>query len=219
MSIYEKIKGLHVLTDRDLALPRTIPEIIRLLASSKISTVQLRDKKASSDEMISLGKKLQSILIPQNIPLIINDNLDVAIELKAAGIHVGQKDMPAKKVKNIIGDKMLLGVSVSNVYQALKAQEDGAAYLGVGPIFYTSTKQDINQIVGIKGLKEIKRNVDIPVITIGGITLENVAEIAGISDGIAVISAIIGTKDPPKTALDFLEKMKKTIINERIFKK
>jgi len=207
MKVHEKIKGLHVLTDRELAYPISLLKIMKLAISSGVSILQLRDKNASFKEMVSLGKELQN-LTKNSIPLIVNDNIDVALALNAAGIHVGQNDTPAKKVRKIVGKKMILGVSVSSVSQAIKAQRDEADYVGAGPLFPTSSKPDAGQVLGLIGLKEIKMSIDIPVIAIGGITLDNVSEVAEIADGIAVISAVLKADNPEKTVMDFVKIIK-----------
>lgn len=207
MKVREKIKGLHVLTDRELAYPRSLLEIIKLVISGGASVLQLRDKNASLEEMILLGKQLQS-LTRDKISLIVNDNIEAALALNADGIHVGQKDTPAEKVRQIIGNKMVLGVSVSSVSQAIKAQKDGADYIGAGPLFPTLSKLDAGTILGLKGLKEIKMSVDIPIIAIGGITLKNAFETAEIADGIAVISAVLKANDPKQAVMDFVKIIK-----------
>ena len=209
MKIHEKIIGLHVLTDRELPYPRSLLKIMESAISGGAPVLQLRDKHASLKETISLGKQLQALLTDKNISLIVNDNIDAALALNAAGVHIGQKDTPAEKVRQIIGKKMILGVSVSSVRQAIKAQEDGADYIGAGPLFPTKTKSDADPVLGLKGLREIKMRVDIPVIAIGGITLENAFETAEIADGIAVISAVLKASDPKKAVMDFLKIIKK----------
>jgi thiamine-phosphate pyrophosphorylase len=207
MKIHEKIKGLHVLTDRELAYPRSLLEIVESVVSGGASVLQLRDKNASIEEIITLGRQLQNLTIG-NIPLIVNDNIEAALALNAAGIHVGQNDIPAKEAREIIGEKMILGISVFSVIQAIKAQEDGADYIGAGPLFPTLSKLDAGPILGLTGLKEIKMSVDIPVIAIGGITLENAFEVAKIVDGIAVISAVLKADNPKKAVMDFVKIIK-----------
>lgn len=210
MKLHEKIIGLHVLTDRDIPYPRSLLKIMESAISGGATVLQLRDKTASSEEIIVLGKQLQSLIRGKNISLIVNDNIEAALALNADGIHVGQKDTPAKEVRKRIGKKMILGVSVSSVRQAIKAQEDGADYIGAGPLFPTTTKADADPVLGIEVLREIKMSVGIPVIAIGGITLFNVFEAAKIADGIAVISAVLKANDPEKAVMDFLRTIKKT---------
>ena len=207
MKLHEKIKGLHVLTDRDLARPKSLLKIMESVVSGGASVLQLRDKNASLEEIITLGRQLQN-LTEGSIPLIINDNIEAAMALNTTGIHIGQNDTPAKEARKIIGDKMILGISVSSVTQAIKAQEDGADYVGAGPLFPTLSKPDAGPILGLAGLKEIKMSIDIPVIAIGGITLENAFEAAEIADGIAVISAVLKADNPEKAVMDFVRIIK-----------
>jgi len=205
MTILKKIKGLHVLTDSKLAYPKSLLTIIESAISGGASVIQLRDKNASLKETISLGKQLQHILTGKNTSFIVNDNIEAALALNADGIHVGQKDTPATVVRKKIGKNMILGVSVSSISQAIKAQEDGADYIGVGPLFLTSSKLDADPVLDLAELREIKGSINIPVIAIGGITLENVPEVAEIADGIAVISAILRAENPEKTAMEFVK--------------
>ncbi len=208
MRVYEKIKGLHVLTDKNLAYPRPLLELMKSAIAGGASVLQLRDKNASPDEMINLGRQLLTLLKGSNIPLIVNDNIEAALALNADGIHVGQNDTSAKETRKIIGDKMILGVSVSSIDQAIKAQRDGANYIGAGPLFPTLSKLDAAPALGLAGLKKIKACVDIPVIAIGGITLENAFEVAKTADGIAVISAVLKAKNIQQTVMDFTKKIK-----------
>jgi len=202
------IFGLHVLTDRVFAYPRQLFEVINLVLSGGASVIQLRDKTASFEEMFSLGKQLKELTADQ-IPLIINDRIDVALALDASGVHIGQKDIPAKEARKRIGHKMILGVSTSSTEQAIKAQDDGADYLGVGPIFPTMSKMDTDPAIGLSGLKKIKESVKIPVIAIGGISMANASEVMDIADGIAVISAVLKASDPEKAVRDLIQILKK----------
>lgn len=193
--IFTEIKGLHVLTDRELAKPRSTVEVIELAIRGGATAIQLRDKTVDDRTMIALGKEILG-LTAGRIPLIVNDRVDVALTIRAQGVHVGQKDMSANKVRKLIGPDMILGVSVSTVSQAKKAEKDGADYLGVGPVYTTSTKQDADSPIGLKGLLAIKNAVSIPVIAIGGINANNAIEVAKIADGIAVISAVMNAGNP-----------------------
>jgi thiamine-phosphate pyrophosphorylase len=194
----EQIGGkLHILTDRELAKPKTLIEVVEQAIKGGATAIQLRDKTASDEEMINLGQQILRLTAENNIPLIINDRVKVAIFLKAQGIHVGQSDMPAIQVRQLVGPNMILGVSASTVEQALKAQNDGADYLGVGPIFPTLTKTDADPPIGLEGFKKIRDAVHIPIIAIGSINKSNARDvISSGADGIAVISAVMGTVNP-----------------------
>ncbi|MBM7645958.1 thiamine-phosphate pyrophosphorylase [Scopulibacillus daqui] len=174
-----------------------------------ISLLQLRAKHASSKVFYELAEELKSMAHACNVPLIINDRVDIALAVDADGIHVGQDDLPAGKVRKIIGPDKILGVSCSTVEEAIKAEQDGADYLGCGSVFPTKTKSDATMIE-LDELKRIKENVSIPVVAIGGITEENVNELLKRNvDGIAVVSAILSQPDVKKAAKILNEKMKK----------
>lgn len=146
--------SVYLVTDRDILQSRDLCEAVEESILGGATVVQLREKYISFEEFVKLGKKLHKITQKYNIPLIINDNVDVAIEVGAEGVHVGQGDEELSKVRAKIGDK-IIGVSVENVEEALIAQEGGADYLGIGSIFYTGSKKDINIPIGLEGLKKL----------------------------------------------------------------
>ena len=157
--------------------------------------VQLREKTASTKDFYQLALKVKEITSKYGVPLLINDRIDIAIAIDSDGVHVGQDDMPADIARSIIGDEKILGVSASTVDEAIKAQVDGADYIGSGAVFPTSSKDDADS-VSKEELKEIVDSVDIPVVAIGGINLENASSLkdTGIA-GFSVISAIMYAED------------------------
>ena len=157
--------------------------------------VQLREKTASTRDFYQLALKVKEITSKYGVPLLINDRIDIAIAIDSDGVHVGQDDMPADVARAIIGDEKILGVSASTVDEAIKAQADGADYIGSGAVFPTSSKDDADS-VSKEELKEIVDSVDIPVVAIGGINLENASSLkdTGIA-GFSVISAIMYAED------------------------
>ena len=157
--------------------------------------VQLREKTASTRDFYQLALKVKEITSKYGVPLLINDRIDIAIAIDSDGVHVGQDDMPADIARSIIGDEKILGVSASTVDEAIKAQADGADYIGSGAVFPTSSKDDADS-VSKEELKEIVDSVDIPVVAIGGINLENASSLkdTGIA-GFSVISAIMYAED------------------------
>lgn len=156
------------------------------------TAIQLRDKNISDLEFYNLARKIKEVTDKFKIPLIINDRIDVALAVEAAGVHVGQSDLPAEVVRKIINKDMILGVSVTDINEAIRAQKEGADYLGVGAVFSTTTKLDASN-VSKKMLKDIKKSVDIPVVAIGGINIHNLSDLLDTNiDGIAVVSAILG---------------------------
>jgi len=170
-----------------------LPAKTQTAAHSGITLVQLRAKKTVLREFLELADSLQKILNPLDIPLIINDRLDVALACNAAGVHLGQNDMPLDIARRILGEEKIIGISANNVQQAVAAQAGGADYVAASPIFYTDSKKDLDPELGLAGLKDIRAKIDLPLIAIGGIDSDNAAEIkGGGADGLAVISAILG---------------------------
>lgn len=173
-----------------------------------VSVVQLREKKAETLDLYNLALKVKEITQKYNVPLIINDRIDIALAIDADGVHVGQSDMPAKTARSMIGEDKILGVSAANIKEAKKAQRDSADYIGVGAVYPTNTKDDATSVPK-KELKEIVKSVDIPVVAIGGITQENVHELndCGI-DGLSVVSAIMEAKNPKIASKNLLKEFK-----------
>jgi thiamine-phosphate pyrophosphorylase len=192
--------NLYIITDQKLAANRSVVQIIKSVILGGVTIIQYREKTADTGVMIKQAQALHEITRKAKIPLIINDRIDVALAIDADGVHVGQKDMPAIKVRKMIGKNMILGVSANTVNEAIQAERDGADYIGAGPVFITLTKPDADPDIGLQGLKEIKEAVSIPVVAIGGINVKNAEDVLKIADGIAVISAVMGAKNPRKVA-------------------
>ena len=165
-----------------------------------VNLVQIREKTKDTLDFYKLALKVKEITKKYGIPLIINDRVDIALAIDADGVHVGQSDMPCDITRKLIGDNKILGVSATTISEAMKAERDGADYIGTGAIFPTSTKKDA-ETVPKKELKEIVNCVNIPVVAIGGITIENAPTLldTGIA-GISVISAIINSNNPKESA-------------------
>lgn len=173
-----------------------------------VSVVQLREKKAETLEFYNLALKVKEITQKYNVPLIINDRIDIALAIDADGVHVGQSDMPAKTARSMIGEDKILGVSAANIKEAKKAQRDSADYIGVGAVYPTNTKDDATSVPK-KELKEIVKSVDIPVVAIGGITQENAHELNDCRiDGLSVVSAIMEAKNPKIASENLLKEFK-----------
>ena len=170
--------------------------------------VQFREKslgQGNYDRMLAEALELRKLTERYQVPLIIDDDIELALACGADGLHVGQDDMPAWKVREILGEDKIIGVSAQTVEQAIKAEKDGADYLGVGAVFPTSSKADAVEVEHAT-LRDICAAVQIPVVAIGGISAENVSQLAGTGiDGIAVISAIFA-QDFPKLAAEELKK-------------
>jgi thiamine-phosphate pyrophosphorylase len=192
---------VYVLTDRRACPERALVDVVRAAVRGGATVVQLRDKGASTRQMIDLGRALLQVTRPAGVPLIVNDRADVALAIDAEGVHVGQDDMPAPLARQIIGPGRILGVSAGTVDEARRAVRDGADYLGVGDVYGTPTKADAGVPIGVDGLAEIVRAVAIPVVAIGGITHDNApAAIEAGAAGVAVISAVFGSADPEAAA-------------------
>lgn len=187
--------SIYLVTDRDLMSTKTLEEAVEQAIIGGCTLVQLREKDCSSFDFYNTAVKVKEITDKYNVPLIINDRLDIALAIDAAGVHVGQSDMPATVVRKIIGENKIIGVSTGCLEQALKAQKDGADYLGVGAMYATGTKKDANP-TSMEELKKIRENVSIPIVVIGGINKDRVMDFEGLGiDGLAIVSAIIAQKD------------------------
>lgn len=186
--------SLYLVTDRDVLGDTDIYTGVEEAIKGGVTLVQLREKSLSTLEFYNIAVKIKIITDKYKVPLIINDRIDIAQSIDAAGVHIGQSDMPADIARSIIGDDKILGVSTATLKEAQKAEKQGADYVGVGAMFPTTTKDDASA-VSVQCLKEIKESISIPVVAIGGINEKNVKllKIANI-DGIAVISDILGKK-------------------------
>jgi thiamine-phosphate pyrophosphorylase len=202
--------SLYLVTDRELALGKSTFSVVQSAVKGGVSCVQLREKNCTTLEFIKEALLLKDFLNENKIQLIINDRLDVAQAVGADGIHLGQKDMPLSMAKRIVEDSMIIGISVECLDDAVRAEKEGADYIGVGPIYSTATKTDTVAPLGLQELMRIKKAVKIPIVAIGGLNHINAAPvIKSGADGIAVVSAIVSAKDPEKEARKL-----KTIITE-----
>lgn len=165
-----------------------------------VTVVQIREKTADTLEFYNLALKVNEITTKYDVPLIINDRVDVALAIDADGVHVGQSDMPCSVTRRLIGEDKILGVSAATIEEAKKAEKDGADYIGTGAVFPTATKDDAPKITK-KDLKEIVDSINIPVVAIGGITLENASQLndTGIA-GLSVVSAIMSSENPKESS-------------------
>lgn len=191
---------LYAVTDRSWLNGRTLYEQVEEAIKGGVTFVQLREKNLDDTAFLQEAKEIKELCARFHVPFVINDNVDIAAEIDADGVHVGQSDMEAGDVRKKLGPDKIIGVSAQTVEQALRAQAHGADYLGVGAVFPTGSKADAVE-VSHDTVREICRAVDIPVIAIGGITRENVIELKGTGIcGIAVISAIFGQQDIEEAA-------------------
>lgn len=186
---------LYAVTDRRWANKQSLKEQIELSLKGGVTFLQLREKNLSEEEFLKEAREIKALAKEYKVPFIINDNGDVAMKVDADGVHVGQDDKDAKEVRKIIGKNKILGVSAQTIKQAIKAEKDGADYIGVGAVFPTGTKKDAENL-SIEILKKICQSVTIPVVAIGGITKENILKLKGSKiAGVALVSAIFASKD------------------------
>lgn len=193
--------ALYLVTDRAAARGRGLVGIVRAAVEGGVSVVQLRDKDASTRDSLRLALELRALLEPLGVPLIVNDRLDLALACGAAGVHLGQDDLPCDLARRLVGDEMVIGVSVSTPEEARRATGEGADYLGVSPVFDTPTKRDTPTATGLAGLAAIRAVTHLPLIAIGGLHEGNAGRVmAAGADGIAVVSALMGAADPAAAA-------------------
>ena len=196
--------SLYLIADIESAHGIAFLKVVEEAVLGGVTAVQLRVKNRTKQDFLKAAKEMRSLTRFYGLPLIINDNVEIAQSVDAEGLHIGQNDMTVSQARRVLGTYKILGVSTHTVEEALKAEREGADYAGVGTVFPTSSKTDIRGIIGISGLKEIREKVRVPLVGIGGITLSNAASVieTGIN-GIAVISAIMSSGDPKKTAHEF----------------
>jgi thiamine-phosphate pyrophosphorylase len=186
---------LYLVTDRELMAADSIEECVEQAILGGCTVVQLREKTVSSREFYMTALRLREITARLKVPLIINDRADIALAVDADGVHIGQEDLPYDAVRRIVGQDKIVGVSASNLTEALTAAEMGADYLGVGAMFATNTKANANPM-SMDELRRIRAEVNIPIVVIGGINKDTVPLFKGTGiDGIAVVSAIVAQND------------------------
>lgn len=195
MKCDEKAMLLYAVTDRAWTGKQTMLEQVEAALEGGVTCVQLREKELDRKNFLKEAIEMKELCARYQVPFIVNDEVEIAIECGADGIHVGQKDMEAGNVRALVGEKMIVGVSAQTVEQAVAAERAGADYLGVGAVFNTTTKLDASE-VSIQTLKEICQAVTIPVVAIGGIGKKNMMELVGTGvDGVALVSAIFAAED------------------------
>lgn len=193
---------LYAVTDRSWCEKQTLYEQVEAALKGGVSCVQLREKNLDEASFLQEAVQIKKLCHRYNVPFIINDDVELAIRCQADGVHVGQTDMAAQKVRGKVGPNMIIGVSAHTVEEALQAQANGADYLGVGSAFSTSTKKDVS-VIAKETIKAITDAVNIPVVAIGGINRQNITQLKGTKvDGVAVVSAIFATKDIEQACIE-----------------
>lgn len=202
---------LYAVTNRAWVGKMSLYEQVEEALKNGATCVQLREKELDEESFLKEAIELKKLCGKYHVPFIINDNVDIAVKCGADGIHVGQEDMKAKAVRSLVGENMLIGVSAHTVEEALEAVKNGADYLGLGSVFSTSTKKDVD-VMPFETLKAICEAVEIPTVAIGGISEENIERLSGSGvDGVAVVSAVFGAKDPGKATAKLLKLSEKMV--------
>lgn len=202
---------LYAITDRHWLGDETLYDQVKKALDGGATFVQLREKKLDREDFLAEALEIQKLCKKYGVPFVINDEVSIAKDIDADGVHVGQSDMEAMDVRKVLGPDKILGVSAQTVEQAIIAEKHGADYLGVGAVFATGSKDDADD-VSHETLKAICEAVSIPVIAIGGITKDNVSELAGSGIcGVAVISAIFGQNDIKKATEDLKASVEKML--------
>lgn len=198
---------LYLVTDRDVLGERDLIQSVEAAIKGGTTIVQLREKNCSSKDFYELALKVKEVTLKYNIPLIINDRLDIALAIEADGLHIGQEDLPLTVARKIVGKDMIIGVSATTLEEALLAQKQGADYVGIGSVYPTNTKLDAKP-VSLEELHVIREAISIPIVGIGGINEDNVIDLMKTKiDGVAIVSAILGKEDIKAAAENFIMKM------------
>lgn len=196
--------SLYLVTDATLCREHGLERTVEAAVRGGVSVVQLRDKQASDAAMIEQAKRLKTLLAGTPVPLIINDRLNVALESGADGLHVGQSDGAALDARKALGNGAIIGLSINTPGELSRAPHPALDYLGLGPVFATTSKQDHAAPLGFDGLARLARMSPLPTVAIGGLKAEHTAAVfASGANGLAVISAICGTPDPYQAAKAF----------------
>jgi len=200
--------SLYLVTDRSILSGIPLERAVEEAIIGGVTVVQIREKDLSTLEFYQIAVAVKKVTDSYNIPLFINDRIDIAQAIDADGVHLGQKDMSLEVARKILGKGKLIGISAESLEQAVEAEKNGADYIGVGAVFYTGSKKDINEPIELKGLSEICNKIKIPKVAIGGINSSNIKSIllAG-ADGAAVISAILGEENIAEAARNFKRNM------------
>lgn len=195
MKCDKNMMRLYAVTDRAWTGQQSLYEQVEAALKGGVTCVQLREKDLDAEAFLAEALEISALCKQYGVPFFVNDNVEIAIRCKADGVHVGQEDMATAQVRQKVGPDMMIGVSAHSVEEALEAVANGADCLGVGAMFSTSTKKDAEHVT-MEQLRDICVAVDVPVVAIGGIGKENIAELAGTGvDGVALVSAIFSAED------------------------
>lgn len=208
MKVKSEDMTLYAVTDAAWTGEKTLIQQVKEALEAGITFLQLREKHLSEKEFLREAVEIKRLTDQYQIPFVINDNIEIAQKAGADGVHVGQDDMPVEEVRKILGEDKIIGVSAHNVEEAVRAEQGGADYLGVGAVHTTATKENTSA-VSMEEMKKICQTVSIPVVAIGGIKKNNMNVLSGTGvDGIAVVSAIFAAKNIKEETKELLEAVK-----------
>jgi thiamine-phosphate pyrophosphorylase len=191
------IGKLHILTDVELQSRYSHVELTRLAIAGGADTIQLRQKAGSTREMIEVARQMKRLCEDAGVPFIVNDRVDVALASRSDGVHLGQDDFPIPLARDLIGDTSIIGGSAGSIEEARKCLSEGVDYIGFGPVYTTTSKEDAGPAGGIDLLREVVREIPLPIIAIGGVEEKNIHDVmAAGAYGIAVISAVCCQEHP-----------------------
>lgn len=186
--------SIYLVTDEECLKGKSLPEAVKEALEGGVTVVQYRAKQAEGGKMYREALELKRLCDSYKVPLIINDRLDIAMAVKAAGVHVGQEDFPCREARKLLGDDYIIGVSAHNPAEALKAEAEGADYLGCGAVFGSATKHNV-EVLGLDNLRTIRRAVKLPIVGIGGVNSNNYEAVLQTgADGAAIVSGILAAK-------------------------
>lgn len=205
MSFDPKIWRLCLVTDRGLSRGRSLVDVVAAAVAGGVTMVQLREKDTTTRQFLEEARALKDLLKPHNVPLIINDRVDIALAVDTEGVHVGQSDMPVALVRQLVGPKKIIGLSITNRTQIEREDAQQADYLGIGPLYAQTTKTDASTPLGVEGFAALRALTQKPVMAIGGLKASNSADVlkAG-ANGLAIVSAIVGADDPQAAAQEVM---------------
>jgi len=210
MSLRQALR-VYLVTDQASLQGRTLTDVVMAAVQGGVTCVQLREKSLSTRDFVALAVAMKTLLAPMNVPLVINDRVDVALACAADGVHLGQSDMPVGRARALLPAQVFLGLSVESMADVTGGIPAGVDYLGVSPLFDTPTKTDTAPVWGLQGLRLLRAATPLPLVAIGGIHLGNAPDVlrAG-ADGLAVVSAIFSAADPSAAACGFRALFKET---------
>lgn len=203
---------LYAITDRMWLKPvENLIDVCKSVLENGASFLQIREKDLNEEDFEKEAQALKSLCKKYRVPFVVNDSVEIALDIDADGVHVGQSDIKGRDIRAMLGEDKILGISAGTVPEAIAAENAGADYIGVGAVFGTSTKKDARNLT-VEQLKEIKAAVSIPVVAIGGINASNIKELEGSNvDGVAVVSAIFAAENPGKATADLLNLSKELV--------